>query len=70
MSYNAKRWFSPPPIFTAHFSKALIPGVVFLVSKILVFVPFNKSTKKAVLEAIADILCIAFNTNLSAIKID
>ena len=66
ISYNANRWFTPPPIFTAHFSRALIPGVVFLVSKILVLVPCSKSTKKAVLVAMALMRCMAFNTKRSA----
>ncbi len=38
------RWFVPPPQRTAYFSRARRPGVVFRVSRSLVFVPARAST--------------------------
>ena len=65
MSNRPIRWFTPPPIFTAIFSRIRIPGVVLRVSSTRVFVPSNTFAYLRVIVAIPLIRCITFNIRRS-----
>ena len=65
MSNKPIRWFTPPPIFTAIFSRMRIPGVVLRVSSTRVFVPSNTFAYLRVMVAMPLIRCITFNIRRS-----
>ena len=67
-SLKLKRWFVPPPIFTAYFCITLRLGIVFLVQQILLFFP-TFFTNWFVFVAIPDIWDKKFRATLSPVNI-
>ena len=70
MSNRPIRWFTPPPIFTAIFSRIRMPGVVLRVSSTRVFVPFRRSTYLWVMVAIPLMRCMMFSIRRSVCSKD